>query len=561
MGQLLRLKENATAPHQRIRRVLVTDPIAAGGVARLEESLDVEVADGWSETELLDRIRYFDALIVRSATRVSAELIDRAEELRVIVRAGVGVDNVDVEAATRRGILVANAPESTVVSAAELTIALLLALARNIPQADRALHEGEWDRSRFAGIELEGKVVAVLGFGRIGRLVAAKARALGMIVIAFDPYVAAERFTEAGAIRCEDLDVLLAQADFLTIHLPRTPKTEGLIDDAALEKLKPGARIVNCARGGIVVESALLGALDSGRVAGAALDVFEQEPLGDHPLLERDGVIVTPHLGASTREAQDAAGLQAAEQVIAALADEIPVNAVNLPVAPLPALGPWTDAAMTLAERLGALAAALIGERDSLSGIEVAARGDLTDLGLPLLGAAALAGVLGESADSALNYLNAPLLARERGISLVELREPDAEESPRSLRVTAVTSSGGRMDAVGALGAVGLPPRLLRLWGQHFDVELAEHLTVLRYRDQPGMLGYVGTLFGERGLNIAAAAVGRHPFGPSHESEQAAMVITTPQALPREWLEEILDHPGFHTGRTVGLQGLDGSLR
>lgn len=558
MGQLLRLKETATAAAPERHRILVADPISERGIARLRQEFDVEVAEGWDQEELLEGIEDFTALVVRSSTQVGAEVIDRGTSLRVIVRAGIGVDNVDIDAATRHGVLVANAPESTVLSAAELTIALLLALARNVPQADRALHEGEWARARFTGVEVEGKVLGVLGLGRIGRLVAAKARALGMVVIGFDPYIGAERFAETGTARCSDLDALLARVDFLTIHLPKTAKTDGLLDEAALAKLKPGARLINCARGGIVVESALIQALDSGAVAGAALDVFEREPLGEHPLLERSNVIVTPHLGASTHEAQDAAGVQAAEQVIVALGgNEIPASAVNLPMAPVPVSEPGTGPGMGLAHRLGALSAALIDDDDdSLKGVEVAARGNLAELGLPLLGAAALAGVLTESSESELNFLNAPLIARERGIGLTEIRESDDEDPSGALRVSVIASSGERMDALGIPGTGGMPPRLLGLWEQHFDVELATYLVVLQYEDRPGMLGFVGTLLGERGLSIVSAAVGRRARpATASDDGQAAMVITLEQALPREWLQEILEQPGFLAGRSITLNG------
>lgn len=561
MGQLLKIRETAEAAvePESEQRVLVADPISERGLERLRNLFAVETGDGWTDGELLDRVEDFDALVVRSATTVSAEVIERAERLRVIVRAGIGVDNVDVAAATRRGVLVANAPESTVVSAAEHTLALIFALARNVPQADRALHEGEWARSRFAGTELEGKTLAVLGFGRIGYLVATKARGLGMHVIGFDPFVGSERFSEVGAARCEELDELLARADFLTIHLPKSAETKGIVGAEAFAKLKPGARVINCARGGILHESALEDALEAGVVAGAALDVFEQEPLTEHPLFARADVIVTPHLGASTKEAQEKAGIQAAESVIAALEGEMPANAVNLPGPNLPIAEPGTAAAMELAQRLGALTTALIEAGDSMARMEVSARGRLAELGLPLLSAAALAGALRDRSDAPVNYLNAPVLARERGIAVVEMREPDAEEFIASLRVSLVTEAGKRIEAEGAPGHADLAPRLLRLWDQLFDIELGRFLTVLRYEDKPGMLGYVGAFLGERNLNISAAAVGRQPAESSVGNDLAAMAIVTERALPPEWLQEILEHPGFTRGRTLAVESPDGN--
>ncbi|MCW3030822.1 MAG: D-3-phosphoglycerate dehydrogenase, partial [Solirubrobacterales bacterium] len=301
-------------------RVLVKEKIGDSGVELLREHFDVEVGVDWSEQELAERLGEYDGIVIRSATKMTAELIERGERLRVIGRAGVGVDNVDVEAATKRGIVVANAPQSNVVTAAEHTMALLLALARNIPQAHQSLLEGRWDRSKYSGVELYEKTLGVVGFGRIGQLVAQRARGFGMRVLAFDPFVSAERYRELGVEKAADSDEIYAQADFITVHLPKTPETEGWLNAEAFAKMRDGVRVLNVARGGLIDDAALKDALDSGKVGGAALDVFPSEPITDYPLFDGyDNVVVTPHLGASTAEATDRAGYQSAEQVVAAL--------------------------------------------------------------------------------------------------------------------------------------------------------------------------------------------------------------------------------------------------
>src|SRR4051812_36049712 len=336
-------------------RVLVAENIGETGVELLKQHFDVDVG---VNGEIAERIGDYDGLIVRSATKVTAELIERAPNLKVIGRAGVGVDNVDVEAATKRGIIVANAPQSNVVTAAEHTLALLLALARNVPQAHASLTSGKWERSKFSGVELYEKTLGILGFGRIGQLVAQRARGFGMRVVAFDPYVSAERYRELGVEKAETSDDLYAVADFITLHLPKTPDTEGWLDAAALARCKDGVRVLNVARGPLVVDADLEAALDSGKVGGAALDVFRSEPITDHPLFGRPNVIVTPHLGASTAEATDRAGYQAAEQVVAALTGGVVSTAVNIPSIPpedFEVLGPF----LPLCRALGAIAVRL----------------------------------------------------------------------------------------------------------------------------------------------------------------------------------------------------------
>ncbi|MDH4177456.1 MAG: phosphoglycerate dehydrogenase, partial [Thermoleophilia bacterium] len=366
-------------------RVLVREPIAEAGIALLRERFEVEVDATSPLEEVIDR---FDAVIVRSATDLTAELIERAERLKVIGRAGVGMDNVDVAAATRRGIVVANAPESTVVSAAEQTIGLILAMARNIPQAHAALKERRWERKRWSGFELDGKVLSIIGFGRIGQQVGRRALGLGMRVVAYDPFVGEERFRDTGVDRAETLQEALAAGDVVTLHSPLTEETRGLIDDAAITAMKDGARLVNVARGALVDEAALVDAIRSGKLAGAALDVFPSEPY-DGPLLDLDAVVVTPHLAASTEEAQDRAGVIIAEQVRAALEGGVVSTAVNIPVvdqADLEVLGPFIPLARMLA-RLGVELAGGWPTR-----IAVAAHGPLSEYDTRLLTVAALNG-------------------------------------------------------------------------------------------------------------------------------------------------------------------------
>ena len=406
-------------------RVLVKEKIADSGVSLLREDFDVELGLDMSDDELSERIGDFDAIVVRSATQVTSDLIERASRLKVVGRAGTGVDNVDVDAATKRGIVVVNAPESNSVAAAEHTLALALALSRNVPRANASLAAGEWARSKFAGNELYGKTLGVIGFGRIGQLVAKRAQAFEMEVIAFDKFVAAERFRELGVEHAEMTDELYAKADIITIHLPKTPDTVNWIDAEAISQMKDGVRIVNCARGELVDLDALEAAIESGKVGGAALDVFPSEPFTEHPLFGRDNVVVTPHLGASTAEAQDRAGTITADQVRRALSGGVVTNAVNIAaVRPetMEALAPFVP----LCERLGRLAQGL--SNGSVDRITAEFRGRIADHDTRLLGIAVLVGILSGHTEEQVNLVNAPALAEERGIDLTELKDPVSDE-------------------------------------------------------------------------------------------------------------------------------------
>jgi D-3-phosphoglycerate dehydrogenase len=532
-------------------RVLVAEKIGDSGIELLRESFDVDLGVGWSREELADRIGEYDGILIRSATQLDAELISRAARLRAVGRAGVGVDNVDVEAATKRGIVVANAPQSNVITAAEHTMALLLALARNVPQAHASLTGGKWERSKFSGVELYEKTLGVLGFGRIGQLVAQRALAFGMHVIAYDPYIAAERYRELGVEKAESSDALYAAADFITLHLPNTPDTKGWLDAEALSKCKDGVRVLNVARGPLVVDADLQAALDSGKVGGAALDVFSSEPVTDHPLFGYPNVIVTPHLGASTAEATDRAGYQAAEQVVAALSGGVVTSAVNVPAISaedMDVLGPF----VSLCRALGRIAVE-VAEGSSIDLLRTEFLGRIAERDTRLLSIQVLLGVLRGHTEEEVNEVNAPALARERGIEVVEMKRSAVRDYSDLVRVT-VESGDESVLVAGTLLGRRNRAHLLEVWGQRFNIQLEDHITLFRYRDMPGMIGRVGTHFGERGINIVSAAVGRHPDAADlGEGLEAVMVITTDAAVPQSVIAEIVDLDGFEAGRAVTL--------
>jgi D-3-phosphoglycerate dehydrogenase len=522
-------------------KVLVRESISDAGLELLRQKFEVDVdPDG----DLADKIADYDAIIIRSGTHLTKDLIDRAKRLKVIGRAGVGVDNVDVDAASRRGIIVANAPESTVVSAAEHTIGLLLALSRSIPQAHASLKQGNWDRSRFGGLELADKTLGLAGFGRIGQQVARRARGLEMNVAAYDPYVAAGRFRELGVERAESLEDLLGRSDFLSLHLTLAPETYRLIGRDQLAAAKDGIRIVNAARGELVDEEALLEALQSGKVAGAALDVFSAEPYSG-PLLELENVVVTPHLAASTEEAQDRAGIIVAEQVAAALEGGLVTNAVNLPaVAAEDAahLGPF----LPLAAKLGALAIELAGRTPTR--LDLTYFGELAEHDTRLLTVAALNGVFQGRADQAVNYVNAPLLAEERGIEVREERRRASRDFTSLMRVTAVTGDEEVTVAGTTLGRDD-EPRLVRALGYEIEIGLEPRMLFVVNDDRPGMIGRLGTILGEAGVNIAHMAVSRN-----RRSAKALMAITLDSTPDAALLEYLRKEPGFVEVRFILLE-------
>ena len=532
------------------RRVLVTEKIGEPGVEVLRVAgFDVDLGYDWTREELEERIDDYDAILIRSATQLDAALIAKAPKLRAVARAGVGIDNVDVAAATKRGIVVANAPKSNVVTAAEHTLALLLALARNIPQAHGSLTAGRWERSSFSGIELMDKTLGILGFGRIGQLVATRARAFGMDVVAYDPYVAAERYRDLGVEKTDSPEEVYKRADFLTIHLPNTEETEGILNAGAFAQMRDGVRILNVARGSLIVDEDLQAALDSGRVGGAALDVFDVEPTTAHPLFQYPNVIVTPHLGASTAEATDRAGYQAAEQIVAALDGGSVTSAVNVPsisAEDLELLGPF----LPLCRQLGRLATAL-AKCGSVDRIEIECLGRIAERDTRPLGGAVLVGALSGRTEEAVNEVSAPAIADERGIQVYESKSTTALDFTDLVRVTAVCGET-RTTVVGTTLGRRHRPHLLQVWGQRFNIQIEPCLTLFRYKNVPGIIGRIGTTFGEHGINIGSAAVGHSPT--NGDDGVAVMVVTTDSAVPDALMDEIVgSSEDFVEGRSVSL--------
>ena len=530
---------NDQASHKDIR-VLICEPLAEAGVALLEEHFTVTSGVGWSREELLERVHDYDVLIVRSATKVNAEMIQAATNLRVVGRAGTGVDNVDVEAATRRGIIVCNAAGSNALSAAEHTIALLLAQARNVAQAHAALVEGRWERSKFGGIELDGKTLGILGFGRIGQMVAERAKGLGMRVIAYDPYVADGRYRDMGVDRAESPADVYAAGDFVTIHLASTPETKGFINAEALAAMKPGARLLNVARGDLVDQVALAAAISSGHLAGAGIDVFPEEPCIESPLFGLPGVVVTPHLGASTAEAQDRAGVAVAEQVTAALTGGVVTSAVNIPaVSPhvLEVIGPYLPLAREMGQMIGVLAGGAV------SPLRIDFEGEIAALDTRMLSIAVVAGVLAGHTDETVNLVNATSLAEERGIEWIDSSSQQTHDYRNMLTLTAgdVTVSGTTIGTTSR-------PRLTGLLGFDAEIELGRNMAIFRYSDVPGVIGRVGSILGEAGINIAHMAVGRR-------DGDALMALTVDSPVPAEAQADIRALDGFERVWFVTLPG------
>ncbi len=526
-----------------VDRVLVTERIAPRGVEALRAAgFEVDEQLDLSPSELADAVRGAAAIIVRSATRVTADVLDAADDLVVVGRAGIGLDNVDVAAATRRGVMVVNAPQSNVLSAAEHTIALLLAQARNIPQADRDLRAGNWNRSRWEGIELHDKTLGVVGLGRVGVLVAQRAHSFGMQIAAYDPYVSAERARQLGVQLVPTLEELVATVDFLTVHLPKTPETTGLIGRDVLAKAKPTLRIVNTARGGIVDESALDDALRESRIAGAALDVFEGEPTTESPLFELENVVVTPHLGASTAEAQDKAGQTIAEQVVLALRGDFVPYAVNVAA---------TEASETvrpflpLAERLGTLFTALAGAL--VDRLEVSYEGEIADYDCRVLTLAITRGVLAPFVDEPVSFVNAPQLAQERGLELRETKSSSARDYVNLVSLRG-NVGGSPVHVAGTLTGQSGEARIVGIDDHSIEVPPSSHMLVVRNEDVPGMIGKVGTIMGTAGVNIEDMRVGKSPTG-----EAALMALTTSSSVPPGVIEQLRAERGIVDAKAIEL--------
>ena len=491
-------------------KILITDPLAPQGLEHLDCYPDLEVAvkPGLSVQELVQHIPAYQALIIRSGTKVTQEVIVAASNLQVIGRAGIGVDNIDVEAATKHGIVVMNTPGGNNVTTAEHALSMMLALARNIPQATASLRAGRWEREKFTGSEVCNKVLGVIGLGNIGAIVAERALGLRMRVVAYDPFISAEA---AAKMRIElvDLEELYAQADFITVHTPLTKETKGLIGEAAFAQMKKGVRIINCARGGIVDEAALLVALNTGIAAGAALDVFvEEPPPPNHPLLQLEQVICTPHLGAATDEAQINVAIAIADQVANYLTRGVIQHAVNFPSL-TPKLIALLQPYLLLGEKLGSFLAQLSGEAPLEVHIEYS--GDITEYDVAPATASVLRGLLSHILDTTINYVNAPHIARERGVRVVESRSSRPSDFLNSVTVS-MTSPSGTYTAEGAVFS-NRAVRLVRVNDSYLEAVPEGHIIVLHNRDVPGVVGAVGTLLGQRGINIADLELGRDRAG------------------------------------------------
>ncbi|MEI6044571.1 MAG: phosphoglycerate dehydrogenase [Chloroflexota bacterium] len=537
-------------------KVLVSDPLAKEGIARLKAEaqngagLEVEVKTGLSKEELLRIIPEYDGLIVRSETKVTAEVIQAATRLKVVARAGVGVDNIDVPAATERGVIVVNTPNGNTIAACEQAFLLLLATARKLTQAHNTLQGGKWERKQFMGVELADKTLGIVGLGRIGTEIARRAQAFGMKVIANDPFVL-PAYAEKLGIEMVALTEIYRQSDFITVHSPLLPETRHMIGKAAFEQMKTGVRIINAARGGIIQEDDLLEALNSGKVAAAGLDVFEKEPPKlDAPLLQHSNVVITPHLGASTEEAQIKVAVDAADSVVAALNGELVPNAVNLPGLSREALTELKPY-LVLSEKLGRLATAL--SDGPVVKVEILCQGQALPNHTKLLGMAALQGLLQGTSSETVNLVNAQSLARQRGLEVVETATKEEGQFSGLTVSVRVQSQGGSSDAATGLRTfdgtlVNGEPRIVRINGYPVEVAPVGYLLISRHIDMPGIIGNVGIKLGNYGINIASMEVGRKQRGG-----EAVMIVSVDDLVPPEIIQELSKIPGVENLRFVSL--------
>ncbi len=537
----------------RVPRILITDNLAPEGVDLLREHAEVEVAPTLTEDELIARLAGFDALIVRSATKVTKRVIDAADTLRVVGRAGVGVENIDLDAATRRGIVVVNSPAGNTLAAAELTIAMMLALARRIPHAHASTQRGEWKRAAFLGRQLHGKVLGIVGLGRVGIEVAVRTRAFGMTLLGYDPYLSPERAKELG-VESVDLPTLYQRADFITLHCALTKETRQLINRQSLGQMKRGVYLINCARGEIVDEAALAEALQNGRVSGAALDTFEREPPIGSPLLALDtevgqgcptyNLVLTPHLGASTAEAQVEVAVDLAQQVLDALAGRVPRYALNLP--PIaPEQRAFMEPFLTLAERMGALHSQLA--QGAVERVELAYAGDLVARPTEAVKCAFLKGLLQPMMEETVNWVNAPLLAQSRGIVVRESKTDEHEDYQSLVTATVITALGGRELQGTVFGR--REPRLVSLDSRRISLVPEGTVLLVWNYDRPGMIGSIGTLLGEAKVNIANMEVGRADAGVT-----AVMALMVDSPVPQPVIDAIATRDGILTVKQVDFR-------
>jgi D-3-phosphoglycerate dehydrogenase len=524
-------------------KVLVSDPIDQVGIDILSQVAQVDVKTGLPPEQLVQIIPEYDALMIRSGTRVTQAIIDAGTQLKIIGRAGVGVDNVDVQAATRRGVLVVNSPEGNTIAAAEHAVAMMLSLSRHIPEANISVKNSKWERGKFVGVEVYKKTLGIVGLGKIGSHVATIARSMGMRLLAYDPFLSSERAEQLGCHLVE-LDILMRESDYITLHIPKTSETYHLINAEAIAKMKPTARIINCARGGIIDENALAEALKEGKIAGAALDVYESEPLGESPLRELGKeVILTPHLGASTEEAQVNVAIDVAEQIRDVLLGLPARSAVNIPgLRPdvLEKLRPY----LQLAETLGNLTSQLCGGR--VESLNIRLQGELaTNESQPIV-VAALKGLLSHALQERVNYVNASLEAKERGIRVTETRDTAVRDYTGSLRLSAVGPLGEHSVAGALLG--GEEIRVTTLDDFPINVPPSRHMLFTLHRDMPGIIGKIGSLLGSFNVNIASMQVGRKIV-----RGDAVMVLSLDDPLPEGILAEIMKVAGIRDAYTVTL--------
>ncbi|GGI47376.1 D-3-phosphoglycerate dehydrogenase [Agromyces flavus] len=508
--------------------VLIAEELSPATVDALGPDFEVRNVDGTDRSALLAALADANAILVRSATKVDAEAIAAAPKLKVIARAGVGLDNVDIKAATTAGVMVVNAPTSNIISAAELTVGHILSLARHIPAAHAALAQGEWKRSAYTGVELYEKTVGIIGLGRIGALIAARLQAFGVEVIAYDPYITAARAQQLG-VQTVTLDDLLERSDFITIHMPKTPETTGMISTEQLAKMKPTAFIVNVARGGLIDEDALHDALAAKTIAGAGLDVFVQEPPKESPLLALPNVIVTPHLGASTDEAQEKAGISVAKSVRLALAGELVPDAVNVAGG---VIDPYVRPGIPLVEKLGQLFAGLA--QGPLESLDVEVHGELVDYDVSVLKLAALKGLFTNVVSETVSYVNAPLLAEQRGVAVRLITDAESPEYRNVITLRGALADGTQVSVSGTLTGPKQIEKLVGINGYEIEVPIADHHIVMIYTDRPGIVAVYGGEFGEAGINIAGMQIARREAGG-----QALSVLTVDSPVPAEVLERV----------------------
>lgn len=509
--------------------VLIAEELSPATIEALGPDFDVRVVDGTDRPALLEAVHSASAILVRSATQVDAEVLAAAPNLKVIARAGVGLDNVDIKSATAAGVMVVNAPTSNIISAAELTCGHILSLARHIPAAHAALAEGKWKRSAYTGTELFEKTIGIIGLGRIGALIAERMKAFGTKVVAYDPYVTSARAQQLG-VQLLSLDELIETSDFITIHMPKTPETTGMIGTAQLKAMKPTAYVINVARGGLIDEDALYEALTNNVIAGAGLDVFVSEPPTGSPLLGLPNVITTPHLGASTDEAQEKAGISVAKSVRLALSGELVPDAVNVAGG---VIDPYVRPAIPLVEKLGQVFSGL-AHTSPLTSVDVEVRGEITQFDTSVLKLAALKGIFTNVVSESVSYVNAPLLAEQRGIEVRTLSEEESPEYRTVLTIRGALSDGTQISVSGTLAGIKQVEKIVEINGYEVDVPIDDHLIVMQYIDRPGIVAVYGKEFGDAKINIAGMQIARQNLGG-----KALSVLTVDSPVPAALLEKV----------------------